>query len=904
MGQQRVLLGTGAVMVGVGAALVVGSATASADAGADSSTGQQAKAAAGKPKATGHTARARQDRSVKSVKSPDAEVISAAAAASTVEVSRPAAASASSAAAVALAPTAQPAQVPLATGVDVGHSTLEIPCGPDGYTAPADWYFPTKVDGTVAAQGVIWLQHGFGATNTFYSALATNLAQTTNSIVVAPSLPWLPLGCADCWINGDSMQAAAADLFLGDRTALNASAVAAGLIGTLPEKYILAGHSAGGGFAVAVAADTVENGAAANGLLGVVMFDGVSSGGLTSELAVLEDIPVYQIAAPAQMWNAFGVTTNELVAARQGQFVGAVVVGGSHVDSMMGSNIIIDGVAQLVTRSVPAGNTQATYTLSSGWINDMYAGGTPDAPLYGIYAAPNQQVIMGNTASVGLPTPFANQLSPIDAALKSIIDFFGGLFGHPALIPTYPVSALNPAVTPPLTNGVTGVKTNHATLDIPCGPNGYATQADWYFPTQADGSVDAQGVIWLQHGFLNDKSWYSALAEQLALQTNSIVVAPNIFWFDTPFCPGCYLGGEQMREAAASMFLGNRAALNISANAAGFMGTLPEQFILTGHSAGGNFATQVAALTVENGAADGNLLGVVMFDGVAMSGGFTDAIATLDEAGIPTYQLAAPPQAWNAWGGTTELMSRLHPDQFTGIQIDNGSHADALIGGNWIADLGTQIVTKLSPAGASDAVHTFTTGWINDFYSGHGPTDPLYGIYGNPNDGAYAANESIVMGLATAATLPSPPPVDVADYLGIWYEVGSVKLPFEWGLVNTTAQYSLNQDGSIHVNNSGNLFSPNGPRLGIDGSAVPVNVNNTRLSVSFWFPPSDDEPGNYWILDYAPDYSWSIVSDSSGFSGYILSRTPTMSDAQYQALVDRARTLGVWGPITRTVQQY
>lgn len=41
------------------------------------------------------------------------------------------------------------------------------------------------------------------------------------------------------------------------------------------------------------------------------------------------------------------------------------------------------------------------------------------------------------------------------------------------------------------------------------------------------------------------------------------------------------------------MFLGNRAALNISANAAGYRGTLPADFVLAGHSAGGGFAASV-----------------------------------------------------------------------------------------------------------------------------------------------------------------------------------------------------------------------------------------------------------------------------------------------------------------------
>ena len=37
-----------------------------------------------------------------------------------------------------------------------------------------------------------------------------------------------------------------------------------------------------------------------------------------------------------------------------------------------------------------------------------------------------------------------------------------------------------------------------------CGRSPMATTAParWYFPTQADGSVDARGVIYLQHGFL------------------------------------------------------------------------------------------------------------------------------------------------------------------------------------------------------------------------------------------------------------------------------------------------------------------------------------------------------------------------------------------------------------------
>jgi lipocalin len=254
------------------------------------------------------------------------------------------------------------------------------------------------------------------------------------------------------------------------------------------------------------------------------------------------------------------------------------------------------------------------------------------------------------------------------------------------------------------------------------------------------------------------------------------------------------------------------------------------------------------------------------------------------------------------------------PNRFYGVQIDNGSHTDVIEGDSLFARLGaiaSSIIVKPSPPGGKEAVRTFASGWINDIYSGeYGPTNPGYGIYGKLNDGTYVPNESIVMGEAGATTLPAPPPVRVdpnlpptENYLGTWYEQGSVKQFFYIALDNTSAVYRLNPDGTIKVENSGNYFGPNGPSSNITGSAVPVNAFNTRLNVGFFFgTPSSDEPGNYWILDYAPDYSWAIVSDSSGRSGFILTREQTIDPALYDELVARAKQLGVTGRITPTAQ--
>ncbi len=155
---------------------------------------------------------------------------------------------------------------------------------------------------------------------------------------------------------------------------------------------------------------------------------------------------------------------------------------------------------------------------------------------------------------------------------------------------------------------------------------------------------------------------------------------------------------------------------------------------------------------------------------------------------------------------------------------------------------------------------------------------------------------------ASTTVSPSSIPVDPAKFAGTYYEQGSVKQFFSIGLVNTKAVYTLKPDGTIRVQNSGNYFFNRGPKSSIVGSAVPVNDINTALNVSFLPVNSAKPPGNYTILANAPDYSWVIVSDPSGRSGYILTRSKTIPAQDYEQLLSQARALGVTGRITPTTQ--
>lgn len=134
--------------------------------------------------------------------------------------------------------------------------------------------------------------------------------------------------------------------------------------------------------------------------------------------------------------------------------------------------------------------------------------------------------------------------------------------------------------------------------------------------------------------------------------------------------------------------------------------------------------------------------------------------------------------------------------------------------------------------------------------------------------------------------------VDLKKYVGLWYEFANIPNSFQDQCVkNTTAKYTLTDDGEIKVTNS--CIDEDGEEDAADGVVRVVDKkSNAKLEVSFvsffgWRPFW----GDYWIIGLDENYQWAIVGTPNRKYGWVLSRTPkldkTTLDKIFQIIKDQ-----------------
>ncbi|GGH19153.1 lipocalin [Sphingobacterium alkalisoli] len=135
--------------------------------------------------------------------------------------------------------------------------------------------------------------------------------------------------------------------------------------------------------------------------------------------------------------------------------------------------------------------------------------------------------------------------------------------------------------------------------------------------------------------------------------------------------------------------------------------------------------------------------------------------------------------------------------------------------------------------------------------------------------------------------LPVVQNLDLNKYLGKWYEIARLDFYWEKNLKNVTAEYNLNEDGSIGVNNQGFDFTKNKHKQSIGKAKFLRTPNEGALKVSFFGPFYS----GYNIMHVDDNYRHALVFGENLDYIWILSREKIISDEirdMYLAYAERA----------------
>jgi len=127
-------------------------------------------------------------------------------------------------------------------------------------------------------------------------------------------------------------------------------------------------------------------------------------------------------------------------------------------------------------------------------------------------------------------------------------------------------------------------------------------------------------------------------------------------------------------------------------------------------------------------------------------------------------------------------------------------------------------------------------------------------------------------GLYSCVTIPkgavAVKPFNKERYLGKWYEIARKDFKYERDLSNTTAEYSLNENGTIKVDNQGYNTKKGEWNQAIGKAKFVGDENIAMLKVSFFGPFYS----GYNVIVIDDEYRYAIVAGKSTKYLWILSR--------------------------------
>lgn len=150
-------------------------------------------------------------------------------------------------------------------------------------------------------------------------------------------------------------------------------------------------------------------------------------------------------------------------------------------------------------------------------------------------------------------------------------------------------------------------------------------------------------------------------------------------------------------------------------------------------------------------------------------------------------------------------------------------------------------------------------------------------------------------GFFTSCTSMSPTNIkpvesfEIQRYLGDWYEIGRFDFKWEKDMKNVLANYSMNENGSIKVTNSGYDYVYKKQKQSIGKAKFATSQTDiANLKVSFFGPFYSA----YTVIALDSDYQYALVAGANKDLLWILSRTKTMPEEIRKKYVQIAESAG------------
>lgn len=127
--------------------------------------------------------------------------------------------------------------------------------------------------------------------------------------------------------------------------------------------------------------------------------------------------------------------------------------------------------------------------------------------------------------------------------------------------------------------------------------------------------------------------------------------------------------------------------------------------------------------------------------------------------------------------------------------------------------------------------------------------------------------------------------VDITKYLGTWHEIARYENFFEKGCEKPNATYSLNEDGTLKVENRCIKNGKNDLAL---GEAYATDSSFAKLRVSFFWPFY----GDYQIIMLDEHYQYAVIGEPSRKYFWILARAKKLDQNNLDYVLSKMAVFG------------